>query len=135
MKHAVIGAMSLLVGSLLLWASPAAAFPKGVPGQECTTAQLQTPGATRCINRGANEIGKGVDPAFSHFVVCLANGTRACCAQQSDGGYSCGYITDFTIGGSTGGSGQATVGGSVSPEQSYTPPSATFHLSPGQKQP
>ena len=134
MKLGAIVGLSLILGAFAA-GSPALAYPKnGVPGQECRMDELQSPGAKRCIDRGANELAKGVDASYIHFVVCLSNGTRACCAKQSDGGYSCGYITDIGLGGATGASGQAGAGGAISPEQSYTPPSATFHLNPGQKQ-
>ena len=132
MKHNAWAAVAVLVG-VALSASPVSAFPKNIPGQECRMDQLQSPGAMRCIDRGANEIAKGVSPEYSHFVVCLADGTRACCAKQADGGYSCGYISDSSGGGGANGSGQATVGGALDPGQSYTPPSGIFHLNPGQK--
>ncbi len=91
-----------------------------------------SPGAKRCIGRGTAEFNNGVQNP--HIVICLANGTRACCQKQSDGGYSCGYFTDIGLNPATGPGGQAGVGGALSPGQSYTPPaSSLFHLNPGQK--
>ena len=87
--------LPIVVGCLLLAALPASARPKGEPGLDCTFEQLSSPGALRCVERGNADLINGVPNP--HIVICLANGTRACCQKQSDGGYSCGYITDIGL--------------------------------------